>query len=108
MEPSQIQQEILLVTRTSFSASRLLNTDDPDNLSPLREKEQLLEACWNGLLIKLLPEVWGKPEKDALLYLWRIREAIFFLGLEYGEFRASISHQFSINPYSFIRTQSFN
>lgn len=108
MGPSQIQQEVILITRTSFSAARLLNTDNPDMMSPLREKEKLLEACWSGLLQEMLPEVWEKTENNALLYLWRIREAIFFLGLEYGEFRAALEHQFSINPYSFIKTKSFN
>ena len=54
MKTAPIQQEILLMTGTKFSAREWAekNVEDQNKLSAT---EQLEDACWNGLLHEMLP-----------------------------------------------------
>ena len=106
MATKSTQQEILLLTGTSFTAGQW-NKKDPSGDS-LTDKEQLKEACWNGLLNEMLPEICGKKENTGALYLWQIREAAAFLELELGEFPPAIDKYYSIDPYSFLPTRLFS
>jgi len=81
--------------------------DDPGK-DRFTEKEQLEEACWNGLLQEMLPEAYPTPADAGILYLWQIREAAFFLELEIGEFPAAIDKFYSIDPYSFLGTKTYS
>jgi len=82
--------------------------DDQGKADQYTEKEQLEDACWNGLLQEMLPEAYAKTEHSGMLYLWQIREAAFFLELEIGEFPAAIDKYYSIDPYSFLETKTFS
>jgi hypothetical protein len=99
------QQEILLVTGTSFS-SRLSYQKEGDT-GRLSQKQQLEEACWNGMLGELLPEICH-PNPFQRMIVWKIREALSFLELDLGEFPASKDQQLSIDPYCFLATQTYN
>jgi hypothetical protein len=74
MKTNSTQQEILLITGTSFSSRQCYQKDDEANENNLTEKEQLEEACWNGLLQYLLPEIYLQAD-DKKIYLWQIKEA---------------------------------
>jgi hypothetical protein len=102
MRTHPAQQEILLMTGTSFSANQWFKKDDSANLS---EKDQLEEACWNGLLLEMLPELSGHTGSDQQLYLWQVRMSSSFIELELGEYPAEKDHYFSINPYIFTSVQ---
>jgi hypothetical protein len=106
MEKSATQKEILLMTGTSFTARNYADRNDSGKASPLTEIEKLEEACWNGLLKEMLPEVFEKA--DNKLYLWQIREADSFIELELAEAPTAKNSQFSLDPYSFLSTTSFN
>ena len=106
MKTNATQQEILLMTGTSFAAKLLVNTDDAGNNRKLTGKELLEDACWNGLLKEMLPEIYGLPELAGPMYLWRISRAAFFLELELGESPLTADKYFSIDPYSFLATKS--
>lgn len=99
MKTNFTQQEILLLTGTSFSSRQCYQKDDKDYQKPLTEKQQLAEACWNGLLRDMLPEVY---EKNEILYLWQIRETNAFIEIELGELPEEMEKYFSIDPYSFL------
>ena len=108
MKNEATQHEILLVTGTSFASSLGVMRDDQNNNEHFTEREQLENACWNGLLEEMLPEAYAKHPNAGILYLWQIREAAYFLELEIGEFPASIEKFHSIDPYSFLGTKIVN
>jgi len=104
MAANQTQQEVIWATGTSFASRLMAKIEDAQSDDPSAEMQKLIEACWDGLLRDFLHEFWGYHGKSGVLYLWEIREAVFFLGLELGEFHAEIEKEYSINPYVFLHT----
>ena len=100
MKTNSTQQEILLITGTSFSSRQCYQIDE-NNQNNLTEKEQLEEACWNGLLQNMLPEIYEHPVGKKL-YLWQIKEAASFIEIELGELPEEKENHLSIDPYSFL------
>ena len=105
MEKNSTQQEILLVTGTSFSLGEFCQTSDGLSYNHLTEKQKLEVACWNGLLPVMLPEIFKQHAENKKLYLWEIREAASFIELEMGEQYMEFEKEFSIDPYSFLPLQ---
>ncbi|HVM89271.1 MAG TPA: hypothetical protein VMT76_13865 [Puia sp.] len=102
------QQEILLMTGTSFSARAFCENDNNIGNKNLSEKERLEEACWNGLLHDMLPEICSQAGNTNKMYLWQIKEADSFIELELSEFPEVADRFFSIDPYNFITEKIFN
>lgn len=107
MKTNSTQQEILLMTGTSFSSRQWCEKTDPVQ-NNFTDKEQLQNACWNGLLQEMLPEICKPTAEDKNLYLWQITEASSFIDLELGEVPGEIEKIYSINPYSFLPLQSLS
>jgi hypothetical protein len=107
MKTHTAQQEILLMTGTSFSSRAWREKDDKDNKNNFTPEEKLKEACWNGMLPEMLPEICGSL-KERKLYLWQIREAYSFIEAHYGEAPAETEKYFSINPYSLLPRMFFS
>jgi hypothetical protein len=106
MAINSTQQEILLITGTYFSSRHCYRKGgDSGRLS---QQKQLEEACWNGMLGEMLPELCLQPTPPHKLVVWKIREAHSFLELDLGEFPASKDQAFSIDPYCFLAMQSYN
>ena len=103
MKPDILQQEIMLLTGTTFSQRQLCENDIKDDSNRLSESEKLEEACWTGLLDDLLPEIITNKK----LCLWQIGDTEFSLQIELSEYRSSEKRS-SINPYYFLRTMSYN
>ena len=97
--------EILILTGTTFSASQLSDKNEAASKSNLSEKEKLTEACWNGLLSAMLPELCEQLPQGKKIYLWEIKEADAFIELELGELQEDKDKYFSINPYAFMPEQ---
>lgn len=91
-----------MVTGTSLVAANWVKKDDDPAVRPLSEIEQLQEACWNGMLETMLPEVCIKPPNDGTLYLWDVKAARHFLELVLSEIPLPIDHRLSITPHSFL------
>ena len=108
MKPQSIQQEILLVLGTSFSARECAEKDGAGETNNFSEKEKLERACWNGLLHEMLPEIFELAAGYEKIYLWRIKTASHFLELELGQFNNCSDAYFSIDPYCFLDTESFS
>ena len=102
MKKKSTQQEILLVTGTGFSSRQWCKYDENGRSENLTELEKLEEACWNGLIKELLPEIYGDGKGPEKMYLWHVRKISSFLELELGSFPDSIENYFSINPHSFM------
>ena len=99
-----IQQEIFLFTGTRFSSRQCwqkLNEND----RICSEADQLQDACWNGLLQNMLPEI---VEGNKDLYLWQIRENRSGIEIELGELPAEIDPYYSIDPYLFAEDSFMN
>ena len=102
MKTNSTQQEILLVTGTSFTSREFFEASDGLNYNHLPEKEKLKVACRNGLLPDMLPEIFELPSVNKKLYLWEMREGSLFIELKLGEIYLEVEMQFSIDPYSFL------
>lgn len=107
MKAFNTQQEVLLVTGTRFAGrqSNLKKNSDTDGKAVT---EHLKEACWNGLLKEMLPEVFVLSRTTSELYMWQIREADSFFTMEMGEFPEPFDYFFSIDPYAFMRFSCAN
>ena len=103
MNTDIIQQEILLLTGTTFSQRQLCENDTKDDSKNLSASEKLEEACWTGLLDELLPEIITNKK----LYIWQIGDTESSLLIELSEY-PSKQKQFSVNPYYFLRTMKYN
>jgi hypothetical protein len=101
MKTNSTQQEILLMTGSRFSARELAGKNEADK-NTLSAAEQLEDACWNGLLDEMLPEIVQKTEEGKELFLWHIRHCRSFLEIELSESPSVIDREFSIDPYFFI------
>lgn len=105
MKANSTQMEVIILTGTTFSASQFSDKNEAPNKSGRTEKEILTEACWNGLLPDLLPEITDQIPVGKKMYLWEIKEADAFIELELGELQETTDRYFSINPYSFVPEQ---
>jgi hypothetical protein len=105
MKAISTQMEVIILTGTSFSASRFSDKNEAANKPARSEKEMLTEACWNGLLPEILPEIVEQIPAGKKMYLWEIKEADTFIELELGELQEDTDQYFSINPYSFVPRQ---
>jgi hypothetical protein len=103
-----MQQEILLLTSTSFARRQAYQDRDAVSPSNHTDKEQLEDACWKGMLQEMLPEITQKSADGRHLPLWQIRDAETFLELEMGESPEANENYFSIYPPNFLPTKCFN
>jgi hypothetical protein len=108
MKKVTVQQEILLITGTSFSARQCCEKDETQKKDNLTEQEKLEEACWNGLLPELLPELFPMTDAHTKLYLWQVVEGFYLLQLDLGELPAQKDPQFSIDPYYCLSAKCYN
>lgn len=102
MKTNYVQQEILLMTGTTFSTKQF--SADNAGRDNYTQKEHLEEACWNGLLREMIPEICDQTENKKL-FLWQIKEGNSFIELELGEVPEEKDNQYSIDPYSFTHFQ---
>ena len=100
-----MQQEILVILRTSF-ANRELDMNNEEKNSKLSPEEKLEEACANGSLKDFLPEVFKNG--DPKVFLWQMHPEFCFLQLELGEAPLEIDLRYSITPRYFLVTQCYN
>ncbi len=99
-----IQQQILLFIGTHFSSRQCFQgRKREENFS---EADELQEACWNGLLKEMLPEICEADDKN--LYLWEIKENKTSIDIEIGELPDEVDDFSSIDPYAFVETVSLN
>ncbi len=103
-----LHHEILLMTGTSFSSRQCLQNMDEDNQKYLSETEQLQEACWNGQLPEMLPEICEAFTSGKPLYLWEIRQNKSGLEIIISETPHQTEREFSIDPYLFLPAQALN
>lgn len=99
-----IQQEILIITGTTFSKRGCCEKKTAKQKN-FTEKEQLEEACWNGLLQEMIPEIYYHAKENKELFLWNVKKRNSFIELEMGEIPDERDDLYSIDPYSFTQFQ---
>jgi|SRR5215831_1654690 len=104
MKANFTQQEILLMTNTTFSQRQWCEKENTDHHGSLSCTEQLEDACWNGVIYEMFPGIVEKSAEGKRLYLWQIYHGTSFLQLELCEQPRLIDLWFSINPHAFIPT----
>lgn len=100
----------MLITGTTFSSKQLSEIDKAPNDKNLDEIEQLEEACVNGLIKDILPEIFAWPvnTNTKKVYLWGIKEGDSFIELDFSEFPEEADKYFSIDPYAFLSEKILN
>lgn len=99
-------QEILLMTDTRFSAREYTLKDEEKG--PQRSaKDKLAEACWNGLVTQMLPEICLTINKKPLT-LWELGEAQHLFYLHLGDADSIPEAVFTLNPYRFVERNVLN
>jgi len=107
MNTNPRQQELLLMIHSNFFLREWLKINEQENNNKLSDKEQLKEACWNGLTPEILPECF-ETTFDKSNRLWEINDADAFIDLEFGEHIFNKERAYSVNPYAFMQVQGFN
>jgi len=108
MENNSTQQEILLVTGTSFASRQACEKDETGTSGNMNPVDRLQAACWNGLLPDMLPEIIQKSPAGKQLFLWQVYETTSFLELKLGEFEEENERHLSIDPYAFMAAEIYN
>ncbi|RYY16468.1 MAG: hypothetical protein EOO04_26900 [Chitinophagaceae bacterium] len=106
MEEQSTQQEVLLLTGTSFSARQHIESEGPERNRNLDETAKLEEACWNGFLPAMLPEICAISEKPV--FIWKIREGAAFLEVEISDIPRDLDAYYSLDPYAYATTRNYN
>lgn len=106
MKTDSTQREILLITNNSFSQRQWCNREI-NNDKNMTSQEQMEEACANGLIYEILPEIFNTPENKKL-YLWQMHPGFSFLQLEYGEFPLATDKAASIDPHNSLAYMCYN
>ncbi|MEP6846349.1 MAG: hypothetical protein ABI861_10115 [Panacibacter sp.] len=102
METNTTQQEILLMTGSSFFQQQCFEKNEQDSNKNLSQKEKIEEACWNGMLNELLPGIIEKSVTGKTLLLWQIKHGKSFLEIELCESPVETDNFYSIDPYIFL------
>ena len=108
METNTTQQEVLIITGTTFSSRHLREKNNSPDSKNMSEMEQLEEACADGLLEEMLPELCARSAEAKRIYLWGIKEGDSFVEFDFSEFPEETDKYFSLDPYSFLSEKIFN
>ena len=99
------QTELLLMVNTKFFSKQLQKVNRASARDWHSKKEQLIEACWDGLASEMLPECFSK---DNNADLWEILDGNTYIDLEFCEGRIRKDKEYSLNPYVFMQVQGLN
>lgn len=102
------QQEIILVSGSRFANRQYIEKDTTDNQQNQSREEKFREACWNGILKEILPEIFLLSGNQPGMYMWQMREAQFILAMEMAAVPTDIDLYLSIDPYYFLEVQAWS
>ncbi|MBK7374635.1 MAG: hypothetical protein IPJ02_03445 [Chitinophagaceae bacterium] len=105
MNTNQQQTELLLMMHTRFFSKQLEKVNRIDARDWYSKREQLIEACWEGLTSEILPECFVEGNQAEL---WEIIDGNNYLDLEFCEGRIKKDKHHSLNPYVFMQVQGLN
>lgn len=101
MKKDIIEQEILLATTAAFFQRQITENIASSNRQ-LSHIEKLEEACWNGLLDDMLPEIMERSTSGKSLFGWNLRYNDSFIQIHLSESPEKNEKRFSIDPFLFL------
>lgn len=101
-------QEIVLFNKTSFASRQYSEKSPASAQRDISQEDKFKQACWNGILTEILPELFTPFESTANLYMWQMRECENILTMEMGEEPIDLDFSTSIDPYCFLEIQPLN
>ncbi|HET9824974.1 MAG TPA: hypothetical protein VFP87_06540 [Chitinophagaceae bacterium] len=107
MTPQVNHYEVLLFKNSHFARRQFC---DKVNCNRTRRsvEQQLQRACWNGLMLQLLPDVLMHPSGRRSIHTWEVIPAENFVEVRVGEVPRSVEYTRSVNPYYFLFETNFN
>jgi len=108
MEQQITNQEILLITGSSFYGSQSCKRDDGETNNGLSSMEELEKACWDGMLHEMLPELVGNYSAHTASFFWNTASGVNFLCVNIGSNPAAADKKTSIDPYHFLSDSDKN
>ena len=108
MKNKSTNQEILLMSNSSFFKRDWVELNGNKTDKQLSLKEQLMLLCWNGMLNEMIPEIMETTPDKKNLTLWEINQSGNMLDLRYGDIDQLITDEWSINPYVFSELACMN
>lgn len=108
MKNTYTNQEILLLSNSSFFKRDWVELNGNKTDKQLSLKEQLILLCWNGMLKEMIPEIMETTPDKKPLTLWEINQSGNMLDLRYGNIDQLINDEWSINPYVFSELACMN
>jgi hypothetical protein len=94
--------EILLLSGSSFFKRDWCELNGIKNDKKRSQKEQLIQLCWHGMLKIMIPEILAVENGNKALTLWEINESGNLLDLRYGDINQEMNDEWSINPYVYL------
>lgn len=106
MKSTASQNELLLMVHSNFFSNQLVKLSCTQTDGWFSQKEQLKDACWNGLASEILPECFSNDEHTTPLQ--KINDANLFIDLQFTNKRPVKEKRYSLNPYVFMQMQELN
>ena len=101
-------QEVIIVSGSRFANREYCEKNPQVNGQTPERNASLKEACWNGQLKDLLPEIFLHFTSDTKLFLWQMRECKNVVTMELAERPVELDFTTSIDPYCFMELQEYN
>jgi hypothetical protein len=95
MIPQRVHQEVLIFKNTTLSQKALCRKNSSNkNNSAI---EDLEEACWDGLLNELVPEMMPST-RNIKMVIWGVYAGAFYLLIDLANSPGNTESIFSIDP----------
>lgn len=103
-------QEIVIVSSSRFASREYVekSSGSQEETKKQPKRDTLKDACWNGMLKDILPELFLHFSKDNNLFLWQMRECRNVFTVELADVPGDLDFQASIDPYCFMELQEYN
>jgi len=109
MKQQHIRQELLVFTTTSLSRKVLCETNSNDKNEIRSPAEKLEQACWNGLLNEMFPEIIGSGSTPSpKMFIWGIYRGKSYLLIDLADTPSVIDSVLSVDPYLFLPELNLN
>jgi hypothetical protein len=100
------QQEIILSFQSGFLSMNCAEKGNTESPGTPMDSEKIEEACWNGLLKEILPEICNMSFSGRQMFIWGIRDYNSIMEIDIGEFPAEKDDFLCIDPYKFMAART--
>ena len=109
MKRQHIHQELLVFTTTSLSRNVLCETNPNDKKENMSPTEKLEQACWDGLLNEIFPEIIGSDSTSSpKMFIWGVYTGKSFLLIDLADAPGTLDAVCSVDPYLFLSELNSN